>query len=190
MGGMEKPEYAEILIRLVKKDLSVREKLLKENQMGGGYHPEMEQIHRKNAESLRNIIKDIGFPGISKVGEEANEAAWLIVQHSISEPEFMMAFYGLMKENEMDINKKHLAYLYDRIQYFQGKPQRFGTQMNADGSIYPVINSENLNTLRWQYDLSPVSQDDLNRIAAIEEIERIEKENPDYVLWRNSVGWK
>ncbi|WP_263602724.1 DUF6624 domain-containing protein [Chryseobacterium sp. PET-29] len=187
---MEKPEYAEILIRLAKKDLSVREKLLRENQLGGGYHPEMEKIHRKNAESLRNIIKDIGFPGISKVGEEANEAAWLIVQHSIAEPKFMMAFYGLMKENEMDINKKHLAYLYDRIQYFQGKPQRFGTQLNADGSIYPVIDKEQLNTLRVEYDLPIISSDDLNRIARVEDIERIENENHNYMTWRDGVGWK
>jgi len=59
-------EYAAQLIRLVEKDLSVRERLFREKQLIGDYHPETEKIHRENAETLRKIICDIGFPGISK----------------------------------------------------------------------------------------------------------------------------
>jgi len=53
--------------------------------------------------------------------------------------------------NMEDVNKKHWAYLLDRIQYFQRKPQLFGTQLNADDSIYPVVNLEELKTLRLEY---------------------------------------
>lgn len=187
---MKKPEYSKILMRLAQKDLAIREKLLREKQLSNGYHPEMEKVHRENARMLRNIISEIGFPGISKVGEDAGEAAWLIVQHSIAEPEFMKEYLEMMSENESDVNKKHLAYLYDRIQYFQGKPQRYGTQLNADGSIYPVIDLNHLNVWRLQYNLPPLSQTDLDRISAVEDIERLENENPAYVHWRDSVGWK
>lgn len=183
-------DHAGKLLQLAAKDLEVRERLMNECSLGAGYHPEMEMVHRKNTETLRNIIEEIGFPGISKVGEEANEAAWLIVQHSIAEPQMMMDFYKMMSENGWDVNKKHMAYLYDRIQYFQGKPQKYGTQLNSDGSIYPVSDREQLNVLRMQFDLLPVSEADLKMIRPAEHIGYIEKQDPDYVIWRNSIGWK
>lgn len=187
---MDTPEYDVKLIKLAERDLAVRERLLKENQLNSGYHPEMEWVHRENAEALRQIITEIGFPGISKVGKEAYEAAWLIAQHAIGEPELMKEFYRLMDENIQDIDQKHRAYLYDRIQFFQGKPQRYGTQLNADGSIYPVMDMDNLNELRSDCDLPSISKTDIDRISAVETIERIENENPDYVKWRNDAGWK
>lgn len=183
-------KISENLLRLVQNDLNTRERLMRDNQLTGGYHPEMEKVHRENAEALREVIIEIGFPGISKVGQKAYEAAWLIAQHSIAEPELMKLFFKLMSENEWDINKKHWAYLYDRIQYFQGKPQKFGTQMNADGSIYPVVDLEQLNELRSAHHLPVIPPEDLLRIGKIEDIDRIENEDPDYVQWRNSVGWK
>lgn len=181
---------SERLLSLAENDLAVRERLRINNQLSSGYHPDMEAVHRANAAKLKQIINEIGFPGISKVGREANEAAWLIAQHDIAEPAFMRSFFELMTENEWDINRKHWAYLYDRLHYFQGKPQRFGTQLNADGSIYPVIDREQLNALRAEYELPVISSNDLNRIAKVEEIERIENENPDYVMWRDGAGWK
>lgn len=187
---MVQPEYAAQLIRLAEKDLSVRERLSREKKLIGGYHPEMEKIHRENAEMLRKIIREIGFPGISKVGREASEAAWLIAQHAIAEPAFMKSFFKLMTDHIGDVNTKHWAYLYDRIQYFQGKPQRFGTQLNADGSIYPVTDLEKLNTLRSEYDLPAIPPEKLKRIAPTDEIDRIESENLDYVTWRDRAGWK
>ena len=187
---MDYAQYAFILVKLAEKDKTVREQLLREHELSGGYHPEMEKIHRENAGVLKKIIHRIGFPGISKVGEEAYEAAWLIAQHAIAEPAFMKTFFELMSENIADVNKKHWAYLHDRIQYFQGEPQRFGTQLNADGSIYPVTDRDQLNSFRQEYGLPLISYEELKAIAKVEDIERIESENPEYVKWRNGAGWK
>jgi len=49
---------------------------------------------------------------------------------------------------------------------------------------------EQVNALRLEYDLPIIPPEDLKRIAKIEEIERIENENPDYVMWRDGAGWK
>ncbi|WP_262901715.1 hypothetical protein [Chryseobacterium sp. OSA05B] len=38
--------WSKELIDLVEKDLSVRERLAAEGKLSGGYHPEMEQVHR------------------------------------------------------------------------------------------------------------------------------------------------
>ncbi|ROH97707.1 DUF6624 domain-containing protein [Chryseobacterium daecheongense] len=183
-------KFSEELIRLAKKDLQVRERLLSENKLSDGYHPEMEKIHKENARHLRHIIEQIGFPTISKVGKEASEAAWLIIQHSISDPEFMKSSYQMMFEHQSDINLKHLAFLFDRIQFFQGKPQKFGTQLNSDGSIYPVINKDEINELRKKHLLPELSQKEIDKILPIEQIESIESQNPDYIAWRQKVGWK
>jgi len=181
--------FSKQLLELSEYDLSVRDRLLKENKLEGGYHPEMESVHRDNAQKLREIIRLIGFPTISKVGKEANKAAWLIVQHAISEPEFMKEAYRLMLENSNDNDLKDIACLFDRIQFFQGKPQKFATQLNSDGTIYPVISKDQINELRIKNNLPVLSPEEIDRIPAIEDIEKIENENPDYLLWRKKVGW-
>ncbi|MDQ0595044.1 hypothetical protein QFZ37_003413 [Chryseobacterium ginsenosidimutans] len=184
-----KNKISKQLLELADYDLSIRDKLLKENKLAEGYHPEMESVHRNNAQKLREIIQEIGFPTISKVGKEANDAAWLIIQHSIAEPEFMKNAYQLMLENSKDTELKNLAYLFDRIQFFQGKPQKFGTQLNSDGTIYPVIDKNKINELRSKNNLPVLSNEEIDHIPPIEDIERIENENPGYILWRKKVGW-
>jgi hypothetical protein len=184
-----KNNFSRELLELSEYDLSVRDRLLKENKLSGGYHPEMESVHRYNAQKLREIIQLIGFPTILKVGKEANKAAWLIIQHAIAEPEFMKEAYQLMLKNSNDNDLKNLAYLFDRIQFFQGKPQKFATQLNSDGTIYPVINKDEINELRIKNNLPILSPEEIDRILPIEDIERNENENPDYLLWRKKTGW-
>jgi len=187
---MDFKTIAEEIICLQNNDLKLREKLIQEGELGNGYHPAMEKMHSENAQYLKNIIEQIGFPTISKVGQEASDAAWLIIQHSISDPELMKSAYQLMLEYQADINLKHLCYLFDRIQFFEGKPQRFGTQYNSDGSIYPVVNKNELNELRKKYNLPEIAQNEIDKIPSVEDIEFIENQNPDYILWRQRVGWK
>lgn len=171
------------------KDLSVREKLLQTGELSGGYHPEMENIHRANAKRLREMIAEIGYPTISKVGEKANDAAWLIIQHAISEPEFMKTCYGMMEEYSDDINPLHKAYLYDRIQVFQSKPQKYGTQLTSEGIIYPVESKENLNAEREKVNLRVLSESDINRIPESEDIPAIDSKDVEYMAWRKRTGW-
>lgn len=181
--------FSKQIIALAEKDLSVREKLASEGQLSGGYHPEMEQVHKENAEQLREIIGKIGFPTISKVGAEASDAAWLIIQHSIGEPEFMKSCYQLMIENIDDIKPSNIAYLHDRIQFFQGRPQRYGTQLMADGIPYPVEDKGILNEERLKVNLMPLSQEKINAIPDVENIPEIENKDTDYTAWRIKTGW-
>jgi|GEM_PF-3189580 len=96
---MNQHKISERLLQFAQNDLKVRERLMRNDQLIGGYHPEMEKVHRENVTALRQIIKEIGFPGISKVGTEASEAACLIAQHAIAEPAFMKLFFELVTEN-------------------------------------------------------------------------------------------
>ncbi|TXI96355.1 MAG: hypothetical protein E6Q35_07925 [Chryseobacterium cucumeris] len=177
------------LIEMADQDLSVREKLLLAGELSGGYHPEMENIHRANAKRLREIIAEIGYPTISKVGGKANDASWLIIQHAIGEPEFMKTCYAMMEEHSNDINPLHKAYLYDRIQVFQSKPQKYGTQLTPEGVIYPVENKENLNTEREKVSLRALSESDINKIPDAEDIPEIDSKDAEYTIWRKKAGW-
>ncbi|MGE8555440.1 MAG: DUF6624 domain-containing protein [Chryseobacterium jejuense] len=177
------------LIDLAEYDLAVREKLSVEGKLSQGYHPEMEAVHKSNAQRLREIISEIEFPTISKVGQKASDAAWLIIQHSIGEPEFMKECYRMMAENSHDINPQNKAYFYDRIQVFQGKPQKYGTQLIAGGIPFPVEDKENLNNAREDVNLPPLSEKEINQIPDLEEIPEIDGRDQEYISWRKKVGW-
>ncbi|KMQ59634.1 hypothetical protein ACM40_15995 [Chryseobacterium sp. BLS98] len=181
--------FSKELIKLAEKDLSVREKLASEGKLSNGYHPEMELIHRQNAERLRNIIKEIGYPTISKVGEEASDAAWLVIQHSIGEPELMKGCYNMMIENKKDINPLNMAYLYDRIQVFQSQPQKYGTQLTTGRIPYPVENKNQLNEERLKVNLPSFSQEEIEQIPGIETIAELDSRDADYTAWRIKTGW-
>ncbi|WP_104382404.1 DUF6624 domain-containing protein [Sphingobacterium sp. HMA12] len=182
-------KLAKELIQLANADRLLREDLAQKSALGKGYHPKMEAVHRANAKRLCEIIDKIGYPGISKVGEEASEAAWLIVQHAVSEPLFMQNCYQLMTMEKKDINLAHIAYLYDRIQCFKGKPQRFGTQLTADGGIYPVENKEDLNKLRLGMNLPQLTKRKLETVYHVDELKILDQRDPDYTIWRKKVGW-
>jgi hypothetical protein len=181
-------KLAQELMKLANRDLEVRETLLAEGKLSGGYHPDMEKVHKNNAQRLREMIEEIGFPTISKVGDKASDAAWLIVQHSIGEPDFMKMCYRMMNESRGDIHLKNMAYLYDRIQVFQSKPQKYGTQLIPEG-IYPVENTENLNKERETVNLPPLSQEKINQIPSTESIPEIDAKDEGYTIWRKKVGW-
>lgn len=181
--------FSKQIIALAEKDLLVRERLASEGKLSGGYHPEMEQVHKENAEELREIIGKIGFPTISKVGEEASDAAWLVIQHSIGEPEFMKSCCKIMMENSDDIKPANIAYLHDRIQFFQGKPQRYGTQLMSDGIPYPVEDKNILNAERHKVNLTPFAQEKINAIPDAEDIPEIEGKDANYMIWRIKTGW-
>ncbi|QIP14998.1 hypothetical protein G8759_21405 [Spirosoma aureum] len=180
-------QIAQELIQLANHDLAVRERLLQENKLSEGYNPDMEAIHRANVARLREIIGLIGWPTRSKVGEEASEAAWLIVQHAIGEALFMKSGYQLMLDVSDDINPQHLAYLYDRICFFTGKPQRYGTQYDK-GKLYPVEDKVAVNRLRAEINLPVIPE---QRLA-----EAIDAGNSadlhadaDFREWRQKAGW-
>jgi len=131
---MDYTGIAEKIIALKNKDLELRDRLVQNGQLGEGYDEEMKALHNRNAKTLQDIIDTIGYPTVDKVGKEASEAAWLVIQHAIGQPGFMKKCAGLL-ENAVRENKaspRDLAYLTDRIAVLEDKPQRYGTQFDWD----------------------------------------------------------
>lgn len=110
----------------------MREVLLSKGILSDTYHPEMEKVHINNARRLQEMINKMGFPVLSNAGEKGVRLSWLIIQHAISLPDFMKESLTQMRlaAGQNDYILELLAYTEDRVAYFEGRPQLYGT--NAD----------------------------------------------------------
>jgi len=193
-------DIADKLVELKNADLSFREKLAKSGQLDNSYNTEMAEIHNENAKYLSEIIDKIGYPTVDKVGKEASQAAWLIIQHAIGQPIFMKKCAELLKkaiaENKAD--PKNLAYLTDRIAVFEGKAQLYGTQFDWDknGKMNPRHYDDitKVNQRRKALGFNTLEEQTL----LIKEQVKMENGQPPidykekvlhYDKWRKSVGW-
>ena len=191
---------AQKIIQLRDKDINLREELLKKGTLFDGYNKEMEALHNSNAKALNQIIETVGYPTPGKVGKKASQAAWLIIQHAIGQPDFMKKCAALLKRavDEKKASPVDLAYLTDRIAVFEGKPQRYGTQFDWDenGQISPspYDNLEKVNDRRISIGLNTLEE----QIKIVRKISKNEKQVPPpdmkerkqkYDAWRKSVGW-
>jgi hypothetical protein len=124
------------------------------------------KINKKNLKELKKIIlENKGWPKFSEVGKDINSAAFLIVQHSDSVT--MQLFYKDLRKcvEEGQADKSSLALLTDRMIYYLGVKQIYGTQIGFDekkGIYYldlnDVIDPINLNKRRAEMELMPIEE--------------------------------
>jgi hypothetical protein len=197
---MDFKSIAEKIIELKNSDLTLRNKLLQSGQLSEGYNEQMKELHNDNALVLNDIINIIGYPTIDKVGKEANEAAWLVIQHSIEQPSFMKKCAKLLEKevSESKADPRSLAYLKDRIAVFEGKPQLFGTQFDWDKNrnLSPIMfddltkvnerrKSIGLNTLEEQTEIMRRQVKNENQSPPKD----FQKRKQEIERWSKNVGW-
>lgn len=197
---MNAEHIAHIITDLKERDLRLRDVLIRKGTLSDGYHPAMEELHNRNAKTLNDLIDRIGYPTEDKVGKEASEAAWLVIQHAIGRPAFMRKCRELL-QMAVDENKAdpiNLAYLTDRIAVFEGHPQLYGTQFDWDenGGLTPNpfddltrVNQRRriigLNTLEDQIATIRRRTKEENQIPPKD----LEKRKRDVEEWKKKVGW-
>ncbi len=90
-----------------------------------------EEVDKKNTERMKEIIAQIGWPTISKVGEVASDKAWLLVQHADHDAAFQRQCLDLMKnEPKSEVLQENIAYLEDRVLLKEVGYQIYGTQFD------------------------------------------------------------
>ena len=187
----------EKLLAMRAEDERVREELAATGELFDGYHPIMERVHLENAAELENMIDENGWLGKSLVGTDGAEAAWLVAQHAISLPEFSRKCLRLIEravaENEAE--PYQAAYLHDRINFFENRPQRYGTQSNWNESgkmqVWMLEDETKVNNFRAQVGLQPLD-------ALTWENEETRENKPedfaarqaDFESWARKVGWR
>jgi len=186
------------LIAMRQEDLRVRGELDAAGQLGGEYVPRMEEVHRRNAARLRELIARYNWPTEDVAGKDGAESAWFVAQHAVGEPHFQREALRLLQAcaESAVVPRWHAAYLEDRVAMQEGRPQRFGTQWMddpRDGRVRPwtLADPTNVNELRRQVGLTPLREvpapgPDLPPDARREQ-ERIQTW---WREWLDSKGWR
>jgi hypothetical protein len=190
------------LLAMQAEDERVRGELEQTGELFDGYNPQMEAVHLKNAARLEELLAEHGWLGKTLVGEDAAEAAWLIVQHAISRADLQRKFLPLLKINiERGENPAwQAAYLEDRILSFEGKPQIYGTQFdwNERDAMSPneIVEPEKIDERRAAVGLEvPYSEVVKGHNEAVRKTNEKPPVNYDerqreFEEWARKTGWR
>lgn len=109
---------------------------------------------------VQTIIDTHGWLGKADVGEMANDALFLTIQHA-SDSAIRQKYYPLLeqsaKNGESDLSD--MATMKDRLLVGSGQEQLYGTQSHlVDGELvrYPIQDPENLNKRRKKVGLGKI----------------------------------
>ncbi len=98
-------------------------------------------VDHRNTARLKEIVAEIGWPTIAKVGATASSDAWLLVQHADHDIVFQKYCLELMQSaDETEVAKGDIAYLTDRTLVNEGSMQKYGTQFydpTGEGKYVP-----------------------------------------------------
>lgn len=131
-----------------------------------------DETDQDRTDRLKEIIDEHGWPTIGLVGEDGEDAAWTIAQHSDLDPKFQAKALKLLRKAVADDQASlgNLAYLEDRVAVGKGEPQRYGTQVGCgpDGPkpATPIEDEDGLEQRRKDAGLDPLA-DYLAEMAAI-----------------------
>ena len=183
------------LLDMEARDQALRTELTVSGELNERYHPRMDELHRAHASRLRQIIAVFGWPGHALVGEQGARAAWRIAQHAIGEPDFMRQCRDHIEAAAQngDVPRWQFAFIDDRIRVYEGRPQRYGTQLRhgPQGVVEPhaLENESRINSMRMQAGLPPLAQALAKARAQPPPAGDPAKREESELEFRRTVGW-
>ena len=154
---------AKALLDMEARAQALRAELIAAGEINDTHHPRLLELNRAHSSRLRQIIAVFGWPGFALVGDQGARAAWRIALHSSAEPEFMRQCRDLIDRatQAADAPRWQFAMIDDRIRVYEGKPQRYGTQLRhgpAGIEPHPIENEARINSMRTQAGLPLLAQ--------------------------------
>lgn len=183
------------LLAMQAADLSLRERLLQEGRLNDGYDREMAAVHTRHATRMREILAQYAWPTRTLVGVDGEEAAWLVAMHAISDPDVQRTSLALLEHavSAGEAPAWQMACLADRIAFFEGRPQRYGTNFDWDDegyhSVYRLEDPAHVDELRKSVGLGPLEsarRDDQPR----KDPEALLRYRAEFEAWARAVGWR
>ena len=163
------------LVRMGNQDQRHREELvarMKElSGAGGGRAMKMfvevvkkqNRIDKRNVKRLEEIIARHGWPTKSMVGEEASEAAFLIIQHA--DLVYQKKYFPLLKAAALrnEARPDHVAMMEDRMLMGEGRKQIYGTGLKTDDvtkelKLWPIEDEDGVDARRRAVGLPPMAE--------------------------------
>ena len=137
---MEDPDLSDELQRMALEDQEARADLVRRGVLDQGYP--LRALHLRHTDRLREIVDAHGWPGVSLVGVEGAEAAWLLAQHStIVDLPLAQRCVDLLAEAVArgEAPARHLAILTDGVRWQEGRPQVYGSMHVVDPRSHTVV---------------------------------------------------
>jgi len=149
------------LVSRGRQDQAVREVFLAGHHQDTTDLRQMADVDADNTSFLKKIIGERGWPGRSLVGTDAENAAFLIVQHS-PDTAFQAKVLPLLEKAYAagEAEGQQVALLTDRVAVQRGQPQRYGTQasiVNGRFKLNPIADSANVDKRRAELKMPPVA---------------------------------
>jgi hypothetical protein len=124
---------------------------------------ELQRILRENADWLKGVIREHGWPGHSLVGVDGSDVAWLLVQHADHDPAFQRECLDLLEQAVSlgEASQSNLAYLTDRVLLKEQGRQRYGTQFTHGPNgpePQPLEDPDRVDELRAAVGLIPLAE--------------------------------
>ena len=122
---------------------------LDQRTLHGNTDRNFEQLRVEQANRIEEIVAEFGWPTVDMVGDDASQAAWIIVQHADYDREFQNRMLKVMHPLALEekISPANYAYLYDRTH----RPQLYGTQGKCEGTDFipfPIQNIKGIDNRR------------------------------------------
>lgn len=120
---------------------------------------EMQRVDKLNQEQICKILDSKGFVGSDKVGNAVG-TFWAVIQHS--DINIQKKYLPLFREAAQrgDIAKESVAMMEDRINMFEGKPQRYGSQIEEDefgnSRLYQLLDESKVDEWRSEMGMEPL----------------------------------
>lgn len=115
------------------------------------------QTDSLNMTIVSDVLSTRGFPARKQVGELASQAVWLVFQHASLDRQQLFLPQMEQAVERGDVAPQFLALLKDRIDVREGRPQRYGTQTDAEGRLCPLLDASKVNQWRAEVGLPPVA---------------------------------
>lgn len=117
----------------------------------GAMDAEVSRLNAENVQTLVDMVPAEGWFSTAIYGERAATGAFMIVQHADTalQKRFLPAIEAMAGRGEA--SKSFYAMMYDRVAVAEGRPQRWGTQMqcvNGRMQPFPTEDPEQLEARR------------------------------------------
>ena len=153
------PKLRDAILNMVDEDQKAR--------AGGPGHmlseaeaTEMRRVDAVHAKRVREIVDEVGWPGISLVGSDGAKGMWLLVQHfDLAEQD---RYLPLMEKAvaQKEALPRHFAYLVDRVRIGHHQKQLYGTQYRivkeGEWVREPIEDPEHVDARRKTMGLQPL----------------------------------
>lgn len=146
-----------------KTDQAVREGLSTSDEPDIARIHQMQSVDSANSAWLEAWVERWGWPTTAQVGQEAVDAAFLIVQHAVHDTAFMREMLPHIEAAHArgDYDGQRVALLTDRLEVKAGRPQIYGTQLSVrDGKLVldPIRDSAGVDDRRRRMGMMPLAE--------------------------------